>query len=354
MKNIPVSEFLNEIKGGIVIDVRTPAEYEKGHIVGACNMPLFTNEERAVVGTIYVRQGKELAVEKGLDFVGARLSNFIRETKKIIKQNDGDEKTPLYLYCWRGGMRSNSLAWLLSTAGFNVKVLLGGYKAYRRYFLSKLNVGYWSFTILGGPTGCGKTDILQSLTEKGQQVLDLEGHAKHRGSAFGVYGYEEPQPSSEHFGNRIFDQLARFDSSRTIWCEGESMSIGKVFMPQELYNLIQRSNFIYFSIPRAIRLDHIVRDYGECPKEVLIQSFTNITKRLGHDNAKRAIELVNNGDLRSAADIALVYYDKGYNLCIESRAGKIIQRIEMEGDTPDLTADELIKLIEYEDNRCKR
>lgn len=343
MKNIPVIEFLSEIKDGVVIDVRTPAEYEKGHIVGAYNMPLFTNEERAVVGTIYVKQGKELAVERGLDFVGARLSNFIRETKNILKQNGGDRKTPIYLYCWRGGMRSNSLAWLLSTAGFNVNVLLGGYKAYRRYFLSKLNVGYWNFTILGGPTGCGKTDILMSLAAKGQQVIDLEYLAKHRGSAFGVYGYDAPQPTTEHFGNTIFHQLAQFDSSRTIWCEGESMSIGKVFIPQELYNLIQCSNFIYFSIPRSVRLDHIVRDYGECPKEVLLQSFTNITKRLGFDNAKRAIELVNNGDLRGAADIALTYYDKGYNLCIDSRVGKIIRRIEMENDTPDLTADELIR-----------
>lgn len=341
MRNLSVSDFIKQSQGGIVLDVRTPAEYEKGHIVGAINMPLFTNEERVIVGTIYKKQSRELAVERGLDMVGARLSHFVREARRLIHTN-GDKT--FFLYCWRGGMRSNSLAWLLSTAGFRVEVLLGGYKNYRRSFLSKLKVGHWNLTILGGPTGCGKTDILQSLREQGEQVLDLEMLARHRGSAFGSYGYEGNQPTSEHFANLIYNELLKMDSSRRVWCEGESMSIGRTFMPQELYNLIQASQFIYFSLPREVRLDHIVRDYGDCPTDLLIQSFSNIAKRLGFDRAKQAIEFVEAGDLRSAADIALHYYDKGYNFSIESRKGAIIKRVDMTEDDPNRNAQQLIKI----------
>ena len=343
--NISVTKFLEGSSNGIIVDVRTPAEYEKGHIVGAFNMPLFSNEERASVGTIYKKQGKEQAVEKGLDFVGLKLSSFIKEIKREIKRKGGDRSTPLFLYCWRGGMRSNSLAWLLSTAGFNVEVIKGGYKMYRRYFLSKLKVNNWDLTILGGPTGCGKTDVLKSLSENGEQVIDLEGIARHRGSAFGAYGFDRPQPTSEQFANDVFYELSKLDSSRTIWCEGESMSIGRVFMPQELYDLIQQSKFVYFTIPREERISHIVRDYGECPQELLIQSFTNITKRLGFDNAKRAINMVETGDICSAVDIALVYYDKGYGHSIDGRKGEIIARVNMNEDNPDKTAKELIKTV---------
>lgn len=349
MKNIPISEFLDNYNKGIIIDVRTPAEYEKGHIVGAYNMPLLTDEERIVVGTTYKKQGKDLAIEKGLDFVGPRLSSFIKNVKKYLKNNNlNKSEAIIYLYCWRGGMRSNSIAWLLFTAGFNVKVVKGGYKAYRRYFLSKLSIDYWTLCVLGGPTGCGKTDILQSLAEQGEQVLDLEFIAKHRGSAFGTYGYSEGQPTSEQFSNNVFSELSRFSKDKRIWCEGESMSIGKVFMPQELYDLIQRSDFIYFSLPREVRLDHIVRDYGECPNDTLIQSFTNITKRLGYDNAKHAIEFIESGDVRSAANIALTYYDKGYSHSIEARKGRIISRLELDSDSPNDSAKELIKLVEKE------
>lgn len=342
MKNLSVAEFIELSPDAIIIDVRTPAEYEKGHIVGAHNMPLFTNEERAVVGTIYKKQGKESAVERGLDFVGQRLSHFVREAKRMQKIY-GDK--PLLLYCWRGGMRSNSVAWLLSTAGFKVEVLGGGYKNYRRSFLSKLKIRHWELIILGGPTGCGKTDILQSLRKKGEQVIDLEFLAKHRGSAFGTYGYEGEQPTSEHFANLVYDELLKLDPSKPIWCEGESLSIGHVFMPQELYELIQTSRFVYFALPREIRLDHIVRDYGNCPKEILIKSFTNITKRLGYDQAKRAIEMVEAGDIRSAADIGMHYYDKGYSHSIEGRRGEIICRLELTEDCPDANAEELIKQI---------
>ncbi len=341
MENIGVSKFLELAPNSIIIDVRTPMEYEKGHIVGAVNMPLFSNEERASVGTLYKRKGREVAIERGLEYVGVKLAHFIREVRRIT---DGDTQKQIILYCWRGGMRSNSLGWLLSTAGYKVEVLRGGYKAYRRYFLSKLSVGYWQLLILGGPTGCGKSDILTALAEKGEQVIDLEAIARHRGSAFGSYGYSGGQPTSEQFGNNVFSQLATMNNTQYIWCEGESASIGKVFMPQELYSRIQHSKFIHFSLPTEIRLDHIMRDYGDCDPETLITSFNNISKRLGYDRAKEAISLIEQGEIRQAAAIALAYYDKGYGHSIDNRVGEVIASIEQPTDDAAANAAALIEI----------
>ncbi len=346
MSNINPDIFLKECVSGVVIDVRTPAEYESGHIPCAINIPIFSNEERAEVGTIYKKQSKEKAVERGLDIVGTKLGDFVRRVKTELKRRKTNrEETTLYLYCWRGGMRSNSMAWLFTTAGFKVEVLRGGYKAYRASFIDKILKDTWKLFVLGGPTGCGKTYILEALKNKGEQVVDLEGIAKHRGSAFGNYGFDGNQPTSEHFSNMLYDELLKFDSSRYIWCEGESMSIGKVFMPQEFHRLIQNSELIHFEISRELRLDHIMQDYGDCPTHELKQCFENITKRLGYDNAKKAIEYIDNGDIRSAATIGLDYYDKGYSHSLNNRVNKIKYRIYMEQDDPNLAADKLIEKI---------
>ena len=332
MENILIDDFLLQSKGGIIIDVRTPAEFLDGHIPSAINIPIFTNEERAVVGTIYKKQSKEKAVEKGLDFVGPKLGDFVRRVRKMLRKLETGCETKIFLYCWRGGMRSNSMAWLFTTAGFNVEVLKGGYKAYRTSFIEKIVADHWKYLILGGPTGCGKTYILEALKHQGEQMVDLEGLARHRGSAFGRFGHIEPQPSSEQFANDLYSELLNMDPSRPIWCEGESMAIGKVFMPQEFYNAIQRSELIHFDMPTDVRLDHIMGDYGDCPVEVLEQSFANITKRLGYDNAKAAIDLIASGEIKQAAAIALAYYDKAYGHSLENRVNKIKHRLFVENN----------------------
>ncbi len=343
MENILAGDFLAKSKNGIIIDVRTPAEFADGHIPSAINIPIFSNEERVVVGTVYKKQSKEKAVETGLDFVGVKLGGFVRTVKKLMRKRELDFDTPIYVYCWRGGMRSNSMAWLFRTAGFNVDVLKGGYKAYRASFIENVVAKQWKLIVLGGPTGCGKTYILNSLREQGEQVIDLEGLASHRGSAFGNYGHDTPQPTSEQFANCLYEELRELDSSKYIWCEGESMSIGRVFMPQEFYNLIQSSELIHFDMPVDVRLDHIMKDYGDCPKEVLTACFANITKRLGNDNAKKAIELIADNQIKEAAAIALGYYDKSYLHSLENRINKIKHRVFVEEDNPDQTAKILIE-----------
>ncbi len=343
MKNIDVDSFLDITQNSVIVDVRTPAEYLLGHIPNSINLPIFSNEQRAEVGTIYKKVSKEKAIERGLDFVGVKLGDFVRTLRKHLRKMGIDGAATVGLYCWRGGMRSNSMAWLFSTAGFNVVVLKGGYKAYRSSFIDKLNCSYWKYMVLGGPTGCGKTYILHALREKGQQVIDLEGLAAHRGSAFGRYGHTLEQPSSEHFANMIYHQLREMDPQIPVWLEAESMSIGRVFMPQELYCAIQAAEIIHFELDRESRLDHIMSDYGDCSVQMLKECFENISKRLGYDNAKRAIELVESGDIRSAASIALDYYDKGYAHSLGKRSNSIKHRIVLNEYNVDKAVEILIK-----------
>lgn len=298
-------EFLTESRDGIILDVRTPHEYSAGHIPGAVNFPLFTNEERAVVGTLYVSAGKDEAIEKGLEFVGPKMASFVREAKRIAEGNT------LYIHCWRGGMRSGSMAWLLQTAGLNVRLLKGGYKAYRQSFPLLLESKDWQLIVLGGSTGCGKTQILHSLADQGEQVLRLEGLARHKGSAFGALG-EEPQPTTEQFANDLHQAFRGFDPSRPVWCEGESESIGKVFIPKELFARMLASPLILLELPSELRVCHILKEYGTFPADQLIASFRKIERRLGGAATAEAVCAVKSGDLPKAISIALQYYDKAY------------------------------------------
>ena len=178
-----------------LLDVRSPAEFEQGHIPGAINVALFTNEERARVGTIYKTQGKDEAVLEGLRIVGPKMASIVEQALELAPERK------LKVHCWRGGMRSGSVGWLLRQAGFSVEVLNGGYKAYRQKVLQEL-ANPFNFVVVGGPTGSGKTHVLKALQNSGEQVIDLEGLAHHRGSAFGHMGLEE-QPSSEYFENLL-------------------------------------------------------------------------------------------------------------------------------------------------------
>ncbi len=330
-------EFLEQSREGVVIDVRTPAEYAAGHIPGALNIPLFTNEERAIVGTLYVQVGKDPAVEKGLELVGPKLADFVRQARELSAGK------PLYLYCWRGGMRSGSMAWLFRTAGFKTFLLKGGYKAYRRSFIDLLEKHPWKIVVLGGPTGCGKTEILHRLQEKEQQVIDLEGLAHHKGSAFGALG-EPEQPTTEHFMNLLYEQMRKMNPELPVWCEGESMSIGRVFIPAEFHAMMLAGTFIKLDLPNEDRVQHILKDYGNFSAEELIGSFQKIEKRLGNKATNQAIEYIQNGELAEAVTIALHYYDKGYTASMQKHWPNITSCLSINSDT-EASANKLIELI---------
>lgn len=339
VSKLAIDDFLNQILQGVVLDVRTPAEYEKGHLPHALNLALFSNEERVIVGTLYKQKSPEIAFEKGIEIVGPKMVDFIRQAKKYAKGGK-----PLFLYCWRGGKRSGSMAWLLDMAGFEVYLLEGGYKAYRTAFISLLESHVWKFCVLGGSTGCGKTDILHEMAAQGEQVLDIEGLAKHKGSAFGSYG-QGSQPSNEAFYNLLHDTLRQFDPHKIVWCEGESIVIGKVNIPVELFTYLQSAPLILFSLPMEARVSHVVLEYGKLSKQELEEAFLKIEKRIGREQCKEAIHYICIDDLASAARIALNYYDKGYQKSIEKRSGAIILRYNAETDNALESANELRLLV---------
>jgi tRNA 2-selenouridine synthase len=337
IKRLLATDFVELRKTGVVIDVRTPAEYAKGHIPGSHNLPLFSNEERAIVGTLYVQEGREPAILKGLELVGPKLRDLAEKAQQLANQK------PLFLYCWRGGMRSSSMAWLLQTMGLEVQVLEGGYKAYRRHFKKMLQPGKWQFINLGGRTGSGKTEILTLLHQKGQQVIDLEQLACHKGSAFGAMG-QLPQPSNEHFENLLHEALLKMNPQLPIWVEGESQSIGAIFIPDEFYHLTAASPFINLMIPREERINRLVRDYAIFPPEQLLDAVTRIKKRLGGLVFNEACEAVQTGNYARVADLTLNYYDKTYDYGFHSRnTEKVIA--EYPTGNPETIANDLLENV---------
>lgn len=295
----------NELRKTLpVLDVRSPGEYEKGHIPQAVNLPLFDDEERKTVGTIYKQQSREAAVLKALDLVGSKLSGFVKQARKVAPGHK------LLMHCWRGGMRSEGMAWLLSMAGFDVSVLKGGYKAYRHF-----NNNQWGkakkIIILSGQTGSGKTEILRVLQQKGEQVLDLEYFAHHKGSAFGAIG-ETDQPNSEQFENDLAEVWQQFDLQQPIWIEDESRMIGRVFIPEKLHIEMSRAIVLSIEMPKHLRIGRLIGDYAKYPKTLLIQSIEKISRRLGGQHAKTTVSAIEQDDFATAIDLVLTYYDKAY------------------------------------------
>lgn len=309
---ISVEEFLTKSRTIPVADVRTPAEYEKGHIPGAFLFPLFNNGERAEVGTLYVQEGRTAAVLKGLQLVGPRLEAMARRGLEIAGGGS------LLLYCWRGGMRSQSVAWLMEKVGIRCYTLENGYKAYRNHLLGFFNNIPPTIHVLGGLTGSGKTERLLQMAAAGEQVIDLEGLANHKGSAFGNLG-NPPQPSTEHFQNLLFRAFSQMDPSRPVWLEDESRNVGRCSLPDGLWEKMQQARLFLLETSREERVERLMREYGNFDPDVLETAILKIQKRLGFDQSKKAIEACHNGNIRKALEICLAYYDKAYNYQLELR-----------------------------------
>ena len=313
--------FLDAARTYPILDVRSPSEYTRAHIPGAISLPIFDDTERAAVGTCYKQQGKGQAIELGLEFVGPKLASWVKQVKKMAV--DGT----VLVHCWRGGMRSSSMAWLFETAGLRVKLLVGGYKAYRNYALALLENPI-PIQVLGGKTGSGKTEILLEMKNRGFQVVDLEGLAHHRGSAFGHLGLA-PQPTSEHFENKLVHELRKMDYTKAIWMEDESRHIGKVFMGAPFYEQLRQAPILFLDIEAVYRLPHLVEVYVQYPKEMLAQALEKIQKRMGGQHFQEAILALENDNFSLVADLTLHYYDKAYLHGLEQRAETSIRRLEM-------------------------
>jgi tRNA 2-selenouridine synthase len=330
-------EFLEMGKVLPVVDVRTPAEFEQGHIPGAHNIPLFTNEERAVVGTLYKREGKEVAFMKGLDYVGPRMRWFVKEARRLAPSRE------ILVHCWRGGMRSGSMAWLFRSAGFTAHTLEGGYKGYRRHIRKKFETDS-RWIIIGGYTGSGKTEILKELEKLGNQIVDLEGIARHKGSAFGHIG-QKPQPTTEQFENNLAARWNELDFSKTIWMEDESKAIGHVFQPDNFYRKLRTSTLVFVEVPKEARISRLVKEYAGIDKNALAQALAKIVKRLGGQNYQKAVKALEVDDYATVADITLTYYDKAYGYGVSQRDKSKVIILKVDGDNPPETAEKIISLF---------
>jgi tRNA 2-selenouridine synthase len=309
---IDIAEFLS-MTGIPVIDVRSPQEYSHAHIPGAINMPLFNDEERKVVGTTYKQLSREQAIKIGLDYFGPKMRRMVEQIEGVAKEETAKR---LVVHCWRGGMRSAAVAWLLDLYGFKIYTIIGGYKAFRNWAIQHLAQDR-AYTILGGYTGSAKTEILRSLKEKGETVIDLEGIANHKGSAFGAIG-QEPQPSQEMFENILATQIF-FSEKKNIWLEDESQRIGLVNIPHLMWDVIRKKPVFFLDIPFDIRLDHIVKTYGGLNKGELAAAIIRIKKRLGGLETKNALAFLAEDNIRACFEILLTYYDKLYARALLNR-----------------------------------
>lgn len=318
----------SSLRSSITIDVRSPAEFEHAHIPHALNLPLFDNEQRALIGTTYKKQSREAAIKAGLPLFGTKMLPMIETVEAWIKdrQKENDLTKPtIYVHCWRGGMRSAAVAWLLDLYGYKVIQLTGGYKAYRNWVLAQFTIPY-SLKVLGGYTGSGKTEILHALQEKNYAVIDLEGLAHHKGSAYGAIG-QLPQPSQEMFENIVAEKLLEVNKKqKSIWIEDESQRIGTVLIPTPLFHLMRNSTCYFMTIPFEQRLNFIVEGYGSFDQKSLIEATMRIQKRLGGLETKTAIDFITAGALKEAFSILLKYYDKWYE---KNAKNEVLPKIEL-------------------------
>lgn len=332
------AEFLEKSQDLPIIDVRSPAEYAHAHIPNAINVPLFNNVERAKVGTCYKQQGRDAAVRLGLALIGPKLADFVRQADEIAPSRE------LLVHCWRGGMRSGSFAWLLRTAGFVVNTLEGGYKAYRNHVLTAFAQPK-NIVILGGKTGSGKTDILHELAKGGEQVIDLEAIAHHKGSSYGAIG-QAPQPSSEQFENLLHAQWSQLDPERRVWLEDESRHIGACFIPLPFWEQMQHAQQLLFvDIPKEVRIQRLVREYACYDHQLLLEASERIKKRLGGQHYKAIIEALTQYDYATVADISLNYYDKAYLYGLSQHRVQQVTKLEVQEDNPAATAKKIMEVV---------
>lgn len=341
-----------------VLDVRSPGEFIHAHIPGAHSLPLFTDQERAVVGTLYKQEGREAAIRTGLDYFGVKMRRMVEEIAQQYSSlipkgssfNDSSSAKPILVHCWRGGMRSAGVAWLLDLYGFKVYTLAGGYKTFRGWVFDQFS-DPGPIHILGGYTGSGKTDLLHHIQAKEKStVIDLEGLANHKGSAFGAIGLAQ-QPSQEMFENKLALAIFRIRQNRLnnaneypnkynpgnpVWMEDESQRIGSVNIPSSLWEIMRKAPVYFLDIPFEERLKYLTDTYGKLNKGDLAAAITRIQKRLGGLETKTSLGNLVEGNISGCFDILLKYYDKKYKKSLSNRedADQLIHMVPCEKVDP--------------------
>ncbi len=331
---VEIEFFLQQAEHIPVIDVRSPAEYAHAHFPNAQNLPLLNNEERAIVGTTYKHEGNQTAVLKGYELVGHKFADYINQAIKMAPNKK------INVYCWRGGLRSNIMAFLLHSAGFEVNLLEGGYKKYRNLVLETLEQPR-QIKIVGGKTGSGKTYVLHELKKLNQQVIDLEGLANHKGSAFGSLG-QAPQPSVEMFENNLAMQWYNIDSNAILWLENESRMIGSVRIPPKIFEAMRSATTYDIQISLGRRIQHIAQEYGKYDVKLLAECTRKLEKKLGNLRMQQAIDFLLAKDVNSWIFMLLEYYDSSYLFSKEKRNPDTVMKVDVKHDA---SFEEIAKLL---------
>lgn len=321
---LEIHDFLAHSKQELIIDVRAPIEFLKGHIPNAINIPLFEDSERAEIGTLFKQQGKDTAVSRGLEIVSPKMVSFVNRVKELSKTKN------VFVYCFRGGMRSNSFAWLMNTSGLHANLLKGGYKAYRNHVLHYFEEPK-QVVLLGGKTGSGKTDVIKQLNLLSFQTIDLEALAHHKGSAFGAIN-ESKQNSQQNFEHSLYEAFKNLDNSQLIILEDESKNIGFNKLPHALWLQMKEATIIKLEIPLELRVQKLVDDYTTIRIDELKACVLKISQQLGPLHTKQCLQYLEENNLHDVARLTLLYYDKAYTFMYEHKKQPVI---EVASDTID-------------------
>jgi tRNA 2-selenouridine synthase len=332
---IPIDEFLQLRAALPIVDVRSENEFAEGRIRNAENIPILNNEERAAVGTDYKHKGQMEAIKTGFRLVGPRFLEIINHAERVGGQKE------LLVHCWRGGMRSSNFCQIIGMAGIKTHQLQGGYKAYREAALASYRMPM-QLRMIGGFTGSGKSEILRALAQQGEQIIDLENLANHKGSVFGGL-MMSPQPTTEQFQNELFEELLKLDTSRRIWVEDESIAIGKIFLPQDFWSQMLSAPVYAVDLDKAFRIERLVSEYGHADKQAFLGAMESIVKKLGGQHFKEAKQKLFEGDMAATIEILLHYYDKAYETGLKNKASRIKSHVAWDGADAAKAAKALIE-----------
>ncbi len=322
----PVTDFRNLTYP--IVDVRSHSEFCKGHLPGAINIPLFSDIERDAIGKSYKKESRIKAILNGLKITLPKASKLLKLIIETTTKKDNGNKS-LRIYCWRGGMRSSSFAWLARTIGINTFLLRGGYKSYRNWALNQFEVNL-PIRLIGGKTGTSKTDLLNYIKKESIYVIDLEGIANHRGSSFGSLGMEK-QPTTQQFENILAESIDEFhkNDANEIWLEAESSNLGKCRIPNSLYTKMKNAPIIEIIKTKDERIKNLVNVYSQNSQNELKDAVKRISKRLGPQRTKEALDAIEKKEWSKACKSMLAYYDKCYEY--ELKKTKNINSIDLSG-----------------------
>lgn len=304
MNKLPLPDFLKSASGIPIIDVRSEDEYRQGHIPGSINIPILKNEQRAIVGTVYKQEGQQKAVLKGFQLAGPEFE------QKAVAMLARAADQQILIHCWRGGMRSEIMAWIAKLSGLKVSILEGGYKTFRHHVLEIIAQPIKG-VLISGPTGSGKTEILKVLADQGYPVIDLEEAAQHRGSSFGAIG--KMFRTQEMFENVLAAECMKWPTGTQFLIEDESRMIGTKCIPEIIFRSMQLMPMISLEVSTSERIDRIKEEYAKLDKIALKEAIQRIEKRLGNQRMKDAIEALNEDRHEMWISIMLGYYDKSYD-----------------------------------------